>query len=860
VSRKAIKDRVRRGDDAMNKPRGGYGVLLTLAMAASSGGALAQVSSDANGPGAQGGKGVAGRLGDTVASDDAIPEDVVTVRKRDEPSVTVPAALIAVNRTESDRQGDRDPGAPAQRSVDAREPVSLDEIIVTAQKRAENLEKTPISITAFSGASLQQQGVTDLTAVLQQTPGVSFRSYGAGQTEIEMRGLPSSGGASPTVGFYLDETPLTAPTNAQNGKVVIDPDLYDLQRVEILRGPQGTLYGSGSMGGTVRLITNPADLTGFSAKTQESFSRTEDGGWNRAENVALNIAVIPEILAARLIVSNSHDDGWINRIVVNPFPLETNPSCPGFYGCTRGKVAGANVIADYHNVNDVSRTGGRLEILYKPIDGLSIAATALSQKLVTGGYDTFDSGTGMEAHFQPFNVPEPTSDRIDLFSLVMKYQVGNFELTSATSRWYRTETQTQDASEAVQSLLQIPAFTPPEGGGYSNITEKDRTSQTSEEIRIATTGSGPLSGVIGTFLSRFNSNSFDLWSAPGYVPILGSGLLTYYFQPFHVSQKAAFGDASYQITPQLKVTGGVRWYTYTNTISTTEYGVFAGGSTPALSTAGASASGYNPKLNLSYQPNDSTLLYANVAKGFRPGAGNFPVPTDGPESCAAALAALGLKKAPTEYGPDGLWSYELGNKSQFFDRTVTVNSAVYYESWQGVQQLVSLSCGYAYTANAGNAAVYGSELEIAARPIPQLSLSFAGGYTHSALVQNTPQTGGVKGAQLQNVPKATLSGAVDYTIPVTSAYSLDARLSADYVGPRVDNLGPLPSYSVAKLRTGLLRDRLAAYFYVNNITNKIVYLSNASSESVNLPSYNRIATQMPRTFGVDLSYNFGASK
>lgn len=737
---------------------------------------------------------------------------------------------------------------------------ALEEIIVTAQKRSENLEQTPISITALTGDSLQQQGVTDLTSIMQQTPGVSFRSYGPGQTEIEMRGLTSSGGQSPTVGFYLDETSLTAPAGAQNGKVVIDPDLYDIQRVEILRGPQGTLYGSGSMGGTVRIITNPPDLTGFSAKTQESVSRTEGGGWNRAENAALNIALVPETLAVRLVLSNSHDDGWISRIVENPFPLETNPSCPGFYGCTRGNVASGNVTAVYHNVNDVSRTAGRLEFLYKPIEGLSVTGTALGQKAVTGGYNTFDSVPGHTyAFYQPFNVAEPTNDTIDLFSLLVKYQFEHFEVTSATSKWYRTENLTQDASEVVQDVFLVPAFNPPKGGGYSDIVESDRTDQLSEEVRLAYTGSGPLTGLIGTYLSRYNSNTYIGWFAPGFQPLFGTGLLTYYFQPTHVNQSAAFGEGSYQITPELKLTAGVRWYTYTNTISTAQYGLANGGPIPTINAAAASASGYNPKLNLAYEPNDNTLLYATVAKGFRPGAGNFAVPVEGADSCVAALGALGLKQAPSEFKPDVLWSYELGNKLQFLDHTLTVNSAIYYESWQGVQQQVSLPCGFVFTANAGNAAVYGGELEIAARPIEQLSLSLTGGYSHSALVQNTPETGGIKGAQLQNVPKATMSGAVEYRNPVNGSYSFDARLSDDYVGPRVDYLGPLPSYSLGKLRTGLLGDRLATYFYVNNLTNKMVYLSNVTSLSINLPSYNRAATEVPRTFGIDFSYKWGGT-
>jgi outer membrane receptor protein involved in Fe transport len=176
-----------------------------------------------------------------------------------------------------------------------------------------------------------------------------------------------------------------------------------------------------------------------------------------------------------------------------------------------------------------------------------------------------------------------------------------------------------------------------------------------------------------------------------------------------------------------------------------------------------------------------------------------------------------------------------------------------------VQQLVALSCGQVFTTNAGNAAVYGGELEIAARPIPQLTLMLSGGYTHAAIVENTPSTGGIAGVQLPNVPRATLSESVEYEFPLNGRYAIDTRLNNDYVGPRSDDLGPLPSYSLAKLRTGLLGDRLSYFLYINNLTNKMVYLSNSTSLAVNLPSFNRAATEMPRTFGIDFSYKWGGS-
>src|SRR6266850_406498 len=161
---------------------------------------------------------------------------------------------------------------------------TLEEVVVTAEKRESTVQKTPISITAISGADLQAQGISNLLSVAQQVPGVSFKTSGPGQTEFEMRGLTSTGGQSPTVGFYLDETALTPPAMAQNGKVVIDPSLYDLNRVEILRGPQGTLYGAGSMGGTIKLVTNAPDPKQIAANVEVIGSGTTgNGGFNHTE-------------------------------------------------------------------------------------------------------------------------------------------------------------------------------------------------------------------------------------------------------------------------------------------------------------------------------------------------------------------------------------------------------------------------------------------------------------------------------------------------------------------------------------------------------------------------------------------------
>src|SRR3984885_11318363 len=222
----------------------------------------------------------------------------------------------------------------------------LTEIVVTAEKRESTVQKTPISITAISGADLQAQGVSDMTSVAQQVPGVSFKTSGPGQTEFEIRGLTSTGGESPTVGFYLDDAVLTPAAMAQNGKTVIDPSLFDLNRVEVLRGPQGTLYGAGSMGGTIKLVTNQPDPKAFAANVEVIGSGTTDGGgFNHTENVMLNIPLMQDVAALRLVGTDKYIDGWIDRKVLNPFPPEVNGST------ARGDVRSAPVAEDFRHSN-----------------------------------------------------------------------------------------------------------------------------------------------------------------------------------------------------------------------------------------------------------------------------------------------------------------------------------------------------------------------------------------------------------------------------------------------------------------------------------------------------------------------------
>ena len=321
----------------------------------------------------------------------------------------------------------------------------LEEITVTAERYTSTIQSTPISISALSGDQLTAAGLSRVQDIIKEVPGLSMRYAGPGLTEYEARGLASNGGAAPTVGFYLDEIPLSPPAVSQSGKVVIDPNLYDVERVEVLRGPQGTLYGSGSMGGTVRVLTNEPKLNTFEGSVQGTVSTTEGGAGNGSGNLMLNFP-LGDTMAVRLILSDTYRSGWIDNITVQPFPINLNTS-------TLGNVLGTPVTNVYKRANDLTLYGGRLSLKYQPSEDFSVLAFAMTNSLHLGGYDLLDGtptvqlpGIVYPAHYEAFPIREGVRDDISIFGLTVKANLGFADLTSATSYFGRLGYQTQDSS------------------------------------------------------------------------------------------------------------------------------------------------------------------------------------------------------------------------------------------------------------------------------------------------------------------------------------------------------------------------------------------------------------------------------
>lgn len=759
---------------------------------------------------------------------------------------------------------------------------ALDEIVVTAETYKSTAQSTPISISALSGAQIENNGITSLAQIARDIPGLSMRSAGPSQTELEARGIASNGGNSPTVGFYLGDIPLSPPAMGQIGKVVIDPNLYDLDRVEVLRGPQGTLYGASSMGGTLKVIPNAPQLNTITGSTDGTFSHTDGGRANGGGDFMVNYST-SDFWAIRAVGSYDYRSGWISRTVENPFPADVlAPNGPPY---TRGNVAGTPASQIIPDVNDVHSYSGRVEMLIQPSDALHINLLALSQHSTQGGYDEFDSPPGPQymTHFQPYPIGEYIDDRVDLFSATIEADLGFAKLTNAAGYFNRHMEQFQDASEATSWTLESFLVSPQEMAAvgmptYINtpIYEAEPEHQWTEELRLNSSNSDTLHWVTGLFYSRLNSAFIEQQNAP-YISALSQFLTPPMNNPtgltfgidnlYEITQKAVFADASWQFAPTFKVEGGLRYFRYETAAYNNEWGYFfTPQAEPLANPAGndASASGVIPRADVAWIPNQNLTTYISASKGFRPGGANMTIPlTACPEG------------GPASFDPDTVWDYEAGEKALLADNRIRLNADVYYIKWNKVQQTALLSCGTQYTTNAGDGSSYGPEVEIAAKIAERWTFTLAGTYTKANITNVNPayigslgnsgysfpncSEGHCSSVPILNVPKETASAAIDYAQPLGNL-TLKARLDGSYTGSSWDesySVIQLPGYGMANFRIGLSAERWTASLFVNNITNKIPWVSaNNTSFSFNIGPLTRISTLPPMTIGTQASYRF----
>jgi iron complex outermembrane receptor protein len=858
-------------------------------------------------------------------------------------------ALPAVPAFADDAAGPASPPAGGK-----AEPSELQEILVTAEKREETVQATPISVSALTPADLESKNIESLEDVARSVPGLSTRTAGPGQTEYEMRGLTSAGGSTATVGFYIDETPLSASAVALNGRTVIDPDLYDLNHVEVLRGPQGTLYGAGSMGGTIKLVTNPPKLGAWQGSFDVQGSNTASGGsWNGGGSFMLNIPM-GDIVALRAVGTAKYISGWINRYVIPNFPYPTGlygtagtPSACVYYYCNRGDVQDATPSQIIHGSNQERFQSARLALLVKPNEKFSVTFNGMYERIDADGYNNYQAtGTTPGPYpstpgvYQPYDQPEPYYDQFKMLSMNLVWDLGPTTMTLAPSYWQRFVYQSTDSTEALQNINNLTSFI------QTLYVETDPTTQDSVELRFASNGehrfqwqvggygadlhsgyitynqdlpyatatncpfAGPLGGHCAqnwthaplpydpnSNLCSFssgdqpcNANSYLRFPDPTLAPYPNrvaanpNGVVFNDNNPNVMKQWAIFGEANFKILEDLKLTAGLRYFSYKieNHADQAGLGTQSLNQDHTILDTSQTGSATLPKLNLSYTPTPDLTLYGTIAKGSRPGGVNLPIPIPSVQQLQANPSAYNcnvplanqlnpaLPVPPGAYvatqpsfGPDSVWSYELGEKARFSDNRFVINGDIYYIKWTDIQQVVSLTCGYPANINAGNARAYGPELETATRITDAWTFALSGAYTKAEINDPNPTAqaaGFYPGILIINVPKYEVIASFDWHQSLNGKLTGVFHVASALTGPISDQAyyrETLPSHNLVDARFGVTGENWGAYLFGTNLTDKVAALTiNNTVFAWQQPTITRVSTNQPRTIGVEFSYGF----
>lgn len=788
-------------------------------------------------------------------------------------------------------------------------------IVITATKRRTIDQRTPISISVITGADVASRGITSFLTLAQSVPGLAMRNAGPGESEYEIRGLNSEGGNSSVVGFYLGDVPLSSPAFSNFGAIEIDPDLYDLARVEVLRGPQGTLYGSSSMGGTVRLIPNAPQLNTYDGSAEEQASDTiSGGGFNHEENVMLNLP-LGSTAAVRVVGSFKRNSGWIKRLVIQDGAVDVDPGT--YPNVSRpSNFYTAPLQEALNGVNTSELDSVRADLLWEPTDNLTIEPMVMYQYTQAGAPDAVDVNgqpnypqtPAVEAHYEIYDTPEPQQNSFSLGSLRINYQLPLFAITSSTGFWHSNQLISQDATEEINSVFGVRAYDAAAGGlgptgpGYNGpgASEQDTPRQLSEEFRLTSTAPGPVQWVAGYFYQDLYSQFNQYILSPEAAPVIGAPPSDFIaFQDQVITQTAFYGDASWRLSQHIELEAGVRHYHYSLSDFESEYGVFApnafyGNAVPYTVAFSEGDSGTLPSFTATYDINRNDMIYAKASEGFRIGGANNPAPAADPGTTAnpfPVAVECGLQAkvfptspcnsslylaTPTTFSPDSVWSYELGEKSSFFGNRMIADFDVYLENWRHPQVPTNIA-GFNLTGNAGTARIKGVEGQLKGLLPFGFTLSLNGAYTDSKFLESSALAGIPAGAEMPDIPKVTASAILQWDHELGGGRWMFGSLEDDYVGTRANEpvngaitptlqnfyqlLVHLPSYDMATLHFGLggttsSGDRWTAALFVDNLTNNHVLLDPQPQQVIQTPAFTRMIVSQPLTAGIDLTYSF----
>jgi iron complex outermembrane receptor protein len=710
--------------------------------------------------------------------------------------------------------------------AEAPEAQMLETVIVSARKREESVADVPESITVFTAATLQDYDIQTFNDYATKTPNVSF-SYGGGPTGIAdsrtvaIRGITGQNltGTSGATGFYIDDTPVPGS---------VDPRVLDIDNIEVLKGPQGTLFGESSLGGNVRLITRQPNLTADDyGYMMQAGGTSGAGSADYGANFIGNLVLVPDRLALRIVLFANHDAGYLTRTYPDPSsPAVSDP----FLNVPRTSV---------DDQGQVSSGGGSLTALLRITDNFEAKLRVMFQDTSDHGFPATDAPLPA---FEPvytlnraFNVQPEASDDWALPSLELKYSGQGWSLISSTSFFYRHTSDIEDSTYGTQQVFSsyygvptgtAPGQLPPQPFIWDGEHYHD---QLTEEVRYAFDPVHNLSGTVGAFYSRTHTlfmipptYANGLVAATADNTVVGpwsNDLIWEQRNPGVQQDTSLFGELYYKLLPKLTLTLGAREYWLSQHADFTADGFMNFG--PTLSNPEEnSQSGFNPKVELAYQATDDAMVYGSASKGFRAG---------GAQAYAPFCQEPGLPVTDiTQLKSDTLWSYELGTKVQLPHPGLLVSAAAYHIDWSNLQQQVALPCGYYFDINGQKATISGGEVELDGRLSRDLQLRFGAGFEHTDITSPGPLSivGVTPGTRILGTPAWNVSLGSVYSHAITS--ELKGFVSADYsyTGNSVALLNggagaesTRPAYSLVNMRLGVDRGNSEVSVNVRNLTN-----------------------------------------
>ena len=745
-------------------------------------------------------------------------------------SLAAPAAMAQTSTPPASSSASAQPSSSRD-----EQHVTLNEVMVTANRRREPEREVPMHVDTVQAAALQQLGAKNLNDYVSYQPGVFFASAGGtGQGELVMRGVSTGNQTSPTVSLYIDDVPVGGSTvYAAAATFLFDPALLDLDHIEFLYGPQGTLYGAGSMGGLVKYVTVKPDLSGFSGSVGGDVSNTNRGGTGYSEHASVNLPLVKDKAALRVSVVDQHVTGVYQAVGETPAG-----------GADRTHTRGARV---------------QLEV--DPTDKLTLNLTAMAQKISADGLSMGDFNLqGQPISGGPYNRAlnhrEPFTQSLQLYSFHAGYDFDGATVDWITAYQDFTNHSVQDYPDAFLGLLNElgPLFGLDQPLSSLYVDSQYTVHKTSQEIRFTSRKNQTLDWLFGVWLSRE-----DVWEQyalqgdnlppPGITPLIAQAVDSRF------EEYAGYGDLTWHVQPTLDLTVGARASGNKQTLSNFEDGPFAG--SPGGFREHMKSQDVTKMITLSWRPTSTGTYYLRASTGYRPGGLQAPLQSS---------LLVPNPNATSTFGSDNLESYELGYKGSYLDHHLNVGLDGYDIEWHHMQ-LYTYTLGNTIIQNAGNARIKGIEMQGSYAEGPW-ELAASGTYTDAFTDNGAPQLGIQPDARLPYSSRwaGTLSGKYTFILAGTHAYigavvRGASHRNAGFDGDTSDPNFKLPGFMFLDLNVGVtLHNGANVDFYVRNVTNRQVPIGTLNDEAVNFlatvggPMLVQMST--PRTVGMAFNVPF----